>query len=365
MEHNPKKFRILLTASGLSPVGLNTAKSLKNKVERLVGVDIFAESIAKKFCDSYYQVPMADDPLYIEKILDICMQENITTILPLTIEETIIIKNNKGRFSDRGIKIANNNSLENILICNDKFLTYKFLENADIPTPVAFNIFNMDQLLNAAVKLGYPDKEFVFKPRVTHGSRGFRIVTDKYDKLDLLLRQKPTDNILITLEELKDTIGKSNIECVAMEKLDGDDYSVYSFASDGNALVVIPMKRSGLIPGMSTGGEAVNNAEIIKYVKNIISTFKFNGAINIQLKLTKNGPLLYEINSRISATTVIVTVFGFNFPFYEILLAHDMCDVVQEKIGDVKIKWGMKMIRIHQEMYNDKGNYFIYENTIE
>ena len=358
MENSSKKIRVLLTASGLSPVGLNTALSLRNKVDKLVGVDIAAESVAKKICDLYFQVPLASDPAYVGKILDICKRERITVILPLTIEETIVLKSNQNKFIDLGIKIANNNSLENILICNDKLATYLFLQKIKIPTANAYEVSNIEQLSDAAIKLGYPIKGFVFKPRVTHGSRGFRIVLQKYNKLDLLLNHKPTDNILSTLDELKDTIGKNNIKCLAMEKLDGDDYSVYSFAINGRSLVVIPMKRSGLIPGMSTGGEAVNNIEIIEYVRKIINGFKFNGAINVQLKLTERGPLLYEINSRISATTVIVTAFGLNFPLYEILLASGYQETVEQEIANKNIKWGVKMSRIYQEVYNENGNYF-------
>ena len=358
MEDNYRKIRVLLTASGLSPVGLNTAQSLKNKVERIVGVDITVESVAKKFCNSYFQVPLASDPSYIDKIISICKDEDITVIIPLTIEETIVLKNNQNKFDDVDIKIANNNSLENILICNDKLLTYQFLKKNKIPTANGYEVSNVEHLINAASKLGYPDKEFVFKPRVTHGSRGFRIVVNRYDNIDLLLNHKPTDNITVTLDELKDIISKNNIKCLAMEKLDGDDYSVYSFAINGRAIVVVPMKRSGLVPGMSTGGEVVNNMEIIKYVKNIITSFKFNGAINIQLKLTNKGPLLYEINSRISATTVIVTAFGLNFPLYEILLSLGYQEEVKKEIANKNIKWGVKMNRIHREVYSDNGNYF-------
>jgi carbamoyl-phosphate synthase large subunit len=354
-----KDFRVLVTASGLSPVGFNTIFSLKGKVKKIIGVDVKPESYVKQICDNYYMVPLANNKKYVQTITDICLKEDIDTILPLTIEETLVFKKGEKELNGKGIFIANNNSIKNIEICNDKFLTNQYLKNHGLSVPNASTVSNGDELIQVALSLGYPKKDVIFKPRITHGSRGFRILTRSYDKLGLLLNNKPTDNIFLSLEELKIIIGKNEIRCVVMDKLDGDDYSVYSFALDGKPLIVIPMQRSGLVPGMSTGGQVINNKEIIEYVSRIISVFKFNGSINVQLKLTKDGPLLYEINSRLSATTVMVRPFGLNFPFYEIMLAHGEYDAIRYEISKADIKWGLKMSRIHQEIYNDNGNYFL------
>lgn len=353
-----KSFRILLTASGLSPVGFNTIFSLKERVETIVGVDTNIDSYAQKLCDSYYMVPLANDSRYIQNIYDICSAEEVNTILPLTIEETIVLKDNEEEFNKKGIRIANSNLIRNIEICNDKLLTNYSLRDLGINVPSAFSVSNSDELVEAATGLGYPDRDIIFKPRITHGSRGFRILTESYDKLNLLLNSKPTDNIFISLGELKSILGKNRVQCVVMDKLDGDDYSVYSFSLDGEPLIIVPMRRSGLIPGMSTGGQAVDNREVIEYVSRIISVLKLNGSINVQLKLTKSGPLLYEINSRISATTVMVRPFNLNFPLYEILLAHGESDSIRQEVLKADIKWGLKMNRIHQEVYYYNG-YFL------
>jgi len=359
MENNQKKFKVLITASGLSPVGFNTIFSLKEKVQKIVGVDVNSESYAKELCDGYYKIPYASDERYISKIMSICSQEGIDTILPLTIEEAYILKQNERQFNKNNIFIANSNSIKSIEICNDKLLTINYLNKVGINVPKTFSITNNNDLKKAAVSLEYPQKVFVFKPRITHGSRGFRIITKSYNKLNLLLNDKPTDNILLNLEELLDIIGSNEIKAVAMDYLEGDDYSVYSFAINGQSLVTIPMKRSGLIPGMSTGGEIVKNKSVTNYVSDIISALKLNGSINIQLKVTKQGPLLYEINSRLSATMVITRAFNLNFPYYEILLAHGAIDEIKKEVLTANMKWGIKMNRIQQEVYNDNGKYYV------
>lgn len=351
-----KPYSVLVTASGLSPVGLNTIASLKSSVGKVVGVDINETSYAKELCDAHYQVPFASDDHYADTIEGICAKEDIDTILPLTIEETIVLK--KHVFKNENIRIANANTLDAILICNDKLKTNEFLKSAGIDSPNAYSVSNGDDLLKNAALLGYPDRDIVFKPRITHGSRGFRIVTPKYDKLSLLIDHKPTDNILITLDELVKTVGVETVNCMLMDKLEGDDYSVYSFSVKGEPLVVIPMKRLGLVPGMSTGGEAVKNQAIIVYVEKIISAFGFSGSINFQLKLTGSGPLLYEINSRTSATTVFTRAFNLNLPLYEILLAHNHVDEIRKEISAIREVWGVKMNRVHKEVYSIDGTYF-------
>jgi carbamoyl-phosphate synthase large subunit len=143
-----------------------------------------------------------------------------------------------------------------------------------------------------------------------------------------------------------------------MEYLEGDDYSVYSFCINGEPLIILPMKRSGLIPGMSLGGVLEKNDEVIKYVKNILRSFGFSGSINIQLKNTPHGPLLYEINSRISATMTITLGAGLNFPLYDTLLAQEKTSEIRNLISSVTIPWGLKLHRIHREIYQDRNKFF-------
>ena len=40
--------------------------------------------------------------------------------------------------------------------------------------------------------MGYPQRDLCFKPYRSKGTRGFRILSEKQSKRDLLLNQKPT-----------------------------------------------------------------------------------------------------------------------------------------------------------------------------
>lgn len=344
---------ILITASNLSPVGINTILSLKDYY-RIVCVDAKSsnDSVAYYFCKQYYEVPLAKvGAKYIDRIIEICDREKVDVILPLTIEETLVLLASKDFFVSKGIYIANGNYFDIITTCSDKWLTNKFLRNNGISVPNAVPIFNASDIKNNIGNFGYPEKRVVIKPRITHGSRGFKIITSQESDLSLITDIKPTDFHFVALDYFCDMVKNKELQMVLMDYLEGDDYSVYAFCINGKPLVVLPMKRSGLVPGMSTGGVLEKNDAIISYVTEISHAFKFNGAVNFQLKHTPLGPLLYEINTRISATTVVTRGTNINFPLCEILLSEGKTDEIGEHISKTTILWGLKLHRVHREIY--------------
>lgn len=344
---------ILITAGGLSPVGINTVLSLKDYY-KIVCVDIKPRhnTVAPYFCKQYYEVPMASDKIsYIKKILDICKREGVETILPLTVEEILVLLSKKSTFKKNGICIANGNTVENIKKFSDKWLTNDALRGEGISIPNAIPIFSAQDIRDNIKKFGYPKNRVVIKPRASHGSRGFKIITADKNDLSLITDLKPTDFHFVTLDYLCDAVKNKKLNAVLMDYLEGDDYSVYSFCMGKESPLVLPMKRTGLIPGMSTGGILQKEENIVRYVTKIIQTFGFRGAINFQLKNTDLGPLVYEINTRISATTVISRGTGLNFPLYEILLAERKFAEIRKDITKIKIAWGLKLYRIQREIY--------------
>ncbi|HHT9130099.1 MAG TPA: ATP-grasp domain-containing protein [Candidatus Brocadiaceae bacterium] len=351
---------ILITASSLSPVGIDTILSLKDHY-KIVCADTKPknDSVALYFCNRYYQVPMAKDgSKYIDRIIEICEKEQVEIILPLTIEETVALLANKDFFISKNIRIANGNHYDIIATCSDKWLTNKFLRDKGIPVPKAIPIYRANDIVKNIQKFGYPEKRVVIKPRITHGSRGFKILTAYKSDLSLIVDTKPTDFHFINANYFCDTVKGKSLNLILMDYLEGNDYSVYAFCIDGEPLIILPMKRSGLLPGMSTGGTLEKNENIINYVTKISRAFGFNGVINFQLKHTLYGPLLYEINTRISATTVIGRGTYINFPLYTILLSEGKKNEIKKRISETTILWGLKLYRVQREIYRYKDNFY-------
>jgi len=358
IDRKNSKFKInkniLITAAYLSPGGINTVLSLKKYCRKIIGVDVVDKKPLTGLVENFYLVPLAKkEKLYIFSILKICKKEKIDIVLPLTIEELVVLLKNIKIFNYRGIKIAGENNLRNVLVCNDKWLTNNFLKNNNVEVPASFAVDNLKQYDLAAKRLGYLNHKLIFKPRITHGSRGLRIINQKYDSFDQLINKKPIDSQISTFDELRLIFKKTNhkFNGVLMDYLVGDDYSVYTFCSDGIGLVVMPFKRLSFWPGSAISGQIVNDQIVIDYVKKIILAFGFNGVINCQLIKTAIGPLLYEINTRISATTIAALAAGVNLPLLLLLQTIGKNQQAVKIINQTKIKWGLELLRTQQEHY--------------
>ncbi len=343
---------ILITACSIDPVGFNVIESLRPYFKKLIGVDTNYKPIIKKFVDKFYLVPLAKDPSYISLILSIAKKNKIKAIFPLTIEECLILTKNIEILKRNGIALINENNLNTIKICNDKYKSITFLKKEGLElVPSAHTVKNTYDLKNAAKFLKYPLKPFIIKPRITHGSRGFKIIKKKYSRFENHLMKKPTDNIYLNINELISIFGeKKYLKFVAMEFLMGKDYSVYGYARNGEPLYIIPMQRLSLLPGMSLSGLLEKNIEIIEYVSKIIRKLKYNGIINVQLILTKKGPQFYEINPRIAATTIITKKAGVNLALLATLDALGYKTYADLLIKKSRITWETGLYRIHKEI---------------
>lgn len=91
---------------------------------------------------------------------------------------------------------------------------------------------------------------------------------------------------------------------------DDQEYTCPVYASPKTGMRILVIKRK-LMGGLTVSGVVVDNRIVEEYVRSIAEVMQLNGAINIQLRLTENGPLLFEINPRLSSTLVFRDKMGF------------------------------------------------------
>lgn len=83
---------------------------------------------------------------------------------------------------------------------------------------------------------------------------------------------------------------------------------VYHSAARGMHILVLRRALSG---GLTGRGEVISEPRIENYVAEIARHLELDGAINVQLRLTLDGPCLFEINPRLSSTLVFRDKMGF------------------------------------------------------
>jgi carbamoyl-phosphate synthase large subunit len=349
-----KPITVLITGAGApgAPGIIKSLRLVKERKIKIIGVDMDKNAIGFTMVDKYYLIPPAKDRNFIKKVKRMAKKEKVDVIIPLVTRELFKFAQNKKAFEKEKIKVSVSD-LENLKIANNKYLLMKHCRENKIPTPTFRLVKNYKEFERAVFDFGYPKNNVCFKPPVSNGLRGFRILTKKIDRLDLLINYKPT-NVLTTLEEIRPVLknAKPFPELIVMEYLPGDEYSVDVLATNGKTIIIIPRSRDKLKMGISFVGTTVNDKEIIKYSTKIIETLKLNGNIGLQFKEDKRGiPKIIESNPRVQGTIVLCTAAGANLVYLAVKLA------LGERITKPKIKWSTKIIRYWEEAYYDKRGY--------
>lgn len=343
----PEPLRAIVTCTG-GRGGINTIQSLRlipNHDVFVLGVDVYPETIDFSMVDWLEKIPWPSDPSFVSRIRELVLQYRIDIIYPLAASELIVLL--KERDSIPCIIPADN--VERIIIANDKGLLYPYLREHGVRSPDSVLCSSVIDLKKAVYKLGYPNKKLVVKPRDGSGCRGFHILDASINPTKVFTSERPGYTSL-RWEDIEVLLEDPLPELVVMDFLEGIDYTCYAIVEKGEPFCVIPLRRSGLVPGMSLGGTVEYNQTLIDYITQICRAFRFRGFVNVQLMLTDSGPLVYEINPRISATTIACTAAGVNVPFllYELF--------AKGNIRAPDIAWNTQVRRQYQELFCLEGN---------
>jgi carbamoyl-phosphate synthase large subunit len=346
-------IRVFITGAG-APGAPGIIKSLRKVTERKIeifGGDAKPEnSVGAGLLDRTFLIPYPESPDFIEKILEICLKEKVDVIIPLVTRELIIFAENKKLFNEHGISVSVSDPAQ-LTIANNKYLLMKFCRENSIPFPAFHLVKSVAEFRSAAELLGYPGEKICFKPPVSNGLRGFRIIEDSQDRLYSLLNEKP-NNVYIGFDEFISICEPANFfpELIVMEYLPGEEYSVDVLADNGKFISAIPRSRDHIKMGISFVGSAVEDREIIESSRKIVEGLKLHGNIGLQFKRDKNGiPKIIESNPRVQGTIVLCTAAGENMVYEAVKIG------LGEKIAAPEINWGVKMIRFWDELFLDKN----------
>lgn len=298
-------------------------------------------------CAGFETIPLGDDPEFCQALISICKRRKIYVILPLVTKELIPLASNIKLFEEAGIKIPISPAAS-LEIANNKSRLYEFLQWRGINVPDFRIIETVDQFKKAIYELGYPEKPVCIKPSVSNGSRGFRIIKEDINEIDLLFNHKP-NTVFTKLNNITGVLSSNKFpELLVSEYLPGDEFSVDCLAHHGKPILIIPRLRKKMQNGISIEGEFIKNDEIIEYCSKIITELNLHGNIGIQVKGSSTGEfLILEINPRVQGSVSTGLGAGINLP----LLA------IKQEIGltfgesELQIKWGTKFSKFWKSVY--------------
>ena len=310
-------------------------------------VDANPNAVGRYMNSDFETIPFAIDPHFADTVLSICKKKNIRVVLPLVTRELIPLSRYIKEFEEAGTKllVSPTASLE---IANNKSRLYEFLQWRGIAVPDFKVVETVDQFTTAVQELGYPSRTVCFKPSVSNGSRGFRIINGHMNDLDLLFNHKPTSTYINYQETLRVLSTGFFPELLVSEFLPGEEYSVDCLADHGESKIIVPRMRRRMINGISVEGEFVKEESIIQYCLQIIKELQLHGNIGIQVKRSAAGQfLILEINPRVQGTISAARGAGVNLP----VLA------IRQELGlpissdELIVKWGTKFSRYWEEVF--------------
>jgi carbamoyl-phosphate synthase large subunit len=342
-----KNINILMTGGG-APGAAGILKCLQfNPVFEITMADANPGAVGRWLHAEFEIIPYAHEKNFIEQLLSICVKRNIHIVMPLVTKELIPLAHHKKEFEEQGIKVLVSN-VDSLEIANNKSRLYQFLEWRGISVPAYRVVETIDQFTSAVRELGFPAGRVCFKPSVSNGSRGFRIIANDVDEHDLLFNEKPDASHISFDDAIRVLSSKPFPELLVTEYLPGEEYSVDCLANQGEIKLIVPRLRKKIMAGISVEGIFVNEENIMSYCSQIIKELQLHGNIGIQVKKSKDGNfLIVEINPRVQGTIVAGLGAGINLPVLAVKQELGLPITYQE----LEVKWGTKFSRYWNEVY--------------
>jgi carbamoyl-phosphate synthase large subunit len=345
-------INILMTGAG-APGAAGIIKCLKQEESfHIVVADANSNAVGRYLNNDpisigFEHIPFANDPAFADVVFEICKRKNIHVLLPLVTKELIPLAQHITKFEQAGIKVLVS-PLASLEIAHNKSRLYQFLQWRGMAVPEFRIVETVEQFNNAVTELGYPEKPVCFKPSVSNGSRGFRIISDRMNELDLLFNHKPSSTYISLYDALRILSSGAFPELLVSEYLPGDEYSVDCIANRGESVLIIPRLRKRIINGISVEGEFLKEEKIISYSSRIIKELQLHGNIGIQVKKSAADEfLILEINPRVQGTISAALGAGINLP----VLAIKQELNIPVSSAELNIKWGTKFSRYWQEVF--------------
>ena len=253
-------------------------------------------SAACLLSDKYFKVPRVDSEEYLKVLLKLCIDNNISLVIPTIDTELSLLSDVKDTFLRAGIIIM----VSTKEFCDTFYLkstTSNFFNKYDIPNPRTL-------LLNG-------NEEYPLFAKLNNSSCSVGAM-----KIDDFSQATSLEG-----------------DYIFQEFIDGIEYTIDCFISaDGKLKSVVPRQRLEVRAGEVSKAKTSKNIDIINAVKNLCKVLKgVYGVISVQLFLTEDGDVYFiEINPRFGggyplsykagadmAEMIIKDILGIHFDYSE------------------------------------------------
>jgi carbamoyl-phosphate synthase large subunit len=250
-------------------------------VRRLIGCDVHADHAGPAFFNVCELVPRANDGAYLEALKRIVIAHGVDVIVPTSEAEIAVLlaAGYLSAFAGVPVLAANRLAVETGL---DKYATFNRLAAHQLGVP-------WTRIVGEAPPLALP---CILKRRHGQGGKDLRLVNTE-EEVEIV-RQTRADDLwqeLLLPEDQEYTCG------------------LYRSRTGETRMIVLRRRLQG---GLTGAAVVVDSTPFSPLLHGIADALDLNGSINVQLRLTADGPKVFEINPRFSSTVRFRDKLGFH-----------------------------------------------------
>lgn len=300
-------MNILLTSVGRRSYMISYFKDALKDIG-LVHAANSIETYAMSVADKSVITPLIYDKSYIDFLLSYCKEHDIRTILSLFDIDLPILAKNKNKFASYGIDVVIS-SYEITQICNDKWLTYNFLNENEIDTPQSY--VSIDEC-KAALERGIIKFPLIIKPRWGMGSIGI-FEADNINELEVLY-QKTINQIFNSYLKHESFLDSGRI-IIIQEKMQGSEFGLDVFNDlKGNFITCIPKRKLAMRAGETDSAEIIEDEKL--YNLGVKLSHRLRHIANLDVDCFKFGDKysVLEMNCRFGGQYPFSHLAGADFP---------------------------------------------------
>ena len=284
-------MNLLILSAGTRNKVVQYFKKEVGEEGKVVATDCSNLAPAVYDADKFYLVPRITAPGYLDRILEICREEQIDGVFSLIDPELSLLAKERERFLAVGtVPIVSDYELTET--CLDKFRMYQMLCRMQIPTG---RCFVDKEAFYRAVEEGEISYPVFIKP--VRGSASINI-----NKVN---SREETD-LLFTLDD----------DLMIQEYMDGQEYGadVYIDMISGRCTSIFVKKKIKMRAGETDKSVSIKNEKLFTMIRNFVEECGFRGMIDIDIFEIDGCFYISEVNPRFGGGYPHAYACGVNMP---------------------------------------------------
>lgn len=275
------KRKVLITAIG-GDIAQGIAAILRQSFPdwHLTGIDVHARHAGSLFVDQFHIAPRASEAGYEDALKTIVKRDAIDLVILMSEAELLLLAAvGHRKVGEADLLMANRLAIE---VGADKLKTARFLESIGVPAPWT----------ELAEKF-QPQKHLpcIFKPRRGAGSK-------------TVFRCESLEEVEFYRHQHADTIVQELLLPADQEVTCG------VFRTREGRIAVVQLLRT-LTGGFTGWAQVIDDPDVLSQCTRLAEALDLRGSINVQLRITADGPRIFEINPRFSSTVLMRHQMGF------------------------------------------------------